>query len=114
MDHNTHDTASKRIYAEDILVKNFLENKEYKEKFGLRKYVCKLLVESMMHTIRTRLGNGQTVVLPTVGRLIVNKVPPRRYSNPRTGKIEVASARLHVVFKPSSRLQKILEKSTAN
>ena len=60
-----------------------------------------VLLEVITHTLNT----GESVSVTSLGKFSIQKQPPRRFYNIRTGQVESTGFKSVVVFTPSNKLQ---------
>lgn len=59
----------------------------------------KQLIRLVFSAISNKLINGDDVIVPLLGKLVVEEVPGRQCRNPRTGEAVYCTAKKKVVFR---------------
>ena len=88
------------------LTKGDLINKVYNSQTTLTKKEARKAVETILHTIKSSLENGDDVLLSGFGKFNVKAKSARKGRNPHTGESLMLNARKVVTFKPSGILRK--------
>ena len=65
-------------------------------------------VEGIIHIIKSRLENGDDVLLSGFGKFNVKAKSARKGRNPQTGDALMLDARRVVTFKPADKLRKLV------
>ena len=71
----------------------------------LTKVQAREAVEAILRAIKSRLGNGEDVLLSGFGKFSVNDKSSRKGRNPQTGESLILDARRVITFKPSWKLR---------
>lgn len=75
------------------------------ERAGLSKVKAKETVEQLLEVIKTRLANGEDVLISGFGKFVVRSKGPRIGRNPQTSEALELRARRVVTFKASGVLK---------
>lgn len=79
-----------------------------KEKLGLPKKDCQLIIETYFEEISNGLANGEEIKIPKLGNFSIKHKKSRPGRNPKTGESYKISDRNVVSFKSSKKLRDIL------
>ena len=79
-----------------------------KEKLGLPKKDCQLIIEAYFEEISYGLENGEEIKIPKLGNFSIKHKKSRPGRNPKTGESYKISDRNVVSFKSSKKLRDIL------
>tara|TARA_B100001029_G_scaffold26011_1_gene18449 strand:- start:353 stop:628 length:276 start_codon:yes stop_codon:yes gene_type:complete len=79
-----------------------------KEKLGLPKKDCQLIIEAYFEEISNGLANGEEIKIPKLGNFSIKHKKSRPGRNPKTGESYKISDRNVVSFKSSKKLRDIL------
>lgn len=79
-----------------------------KEKLGLPKKDCQLIIEAYFEEISDGLANGEEIKIPKLGNFSIKHKKSRPGRNPKTGESYKISDRNVVSFKSSKKLRDIL------
>ena len=79
-----------------------------KEKLGLPKKDCQLIIEAYFEEISYGLANGEEIKIPKLGNFSIKHKKSRPGRNPKTGESYKISDRNVVSFKSSKKLRDIL------
>ena len=79
-----------------------------KEKLGLPKKDCQLIIEAYFEEISNGLANGEEIKIPKLGNFSIKHKKSRPGRNPKTGESYKISDRNVVSFKSSKKLRDVL------
>ncbi len=79
-----------------------------KEKLGLPKKDCQLIIEAYFEEISNGLENGEEIKIPKLGNFSIKHKKSRPGRNPKTGESYKISDRNVVSFKSSKKLRDVL------
>lgn len=82
------------------------------EKTGVKKSEAKQIVETFFELLASSLENGDDVKLSGFGNFTINHKKERPGRNPKTKKEAIVSARTVATFKPGSKLNSRIVKSS--
>lgn len=82
---------------------------EVQAKVGLSKADVRRVVDALLQTIGDRVGSGEDVPLPPLGKFVLAYRSERTARNPATGEPMVVPATRTVRFKPSKALKEKVE-----
>ncbi len=104
MDSTSKGDTNQTLTREDIARAVYSE-------IGLSKQESADLVNSIFQKLEMSLLNNEVVKLPKFGNFIVRDKSERVGRNPKTGKEAVITPRRVVMFKPSARLKRRVDKA---
>lgn len=88
-----------------------LINKVHSSNHELTRVKAHQAVETILDLIKTRLENGENVLISGFGKFNVRHKSSRKGRNPQTGETMMLEPRRVVVFKASGTLRKAVNKS---
>ena len=92
------------------LTKADLINQVHATHLKLTKAQAREAVETILHIMKSKLTNGEDVLLSGFGKFNVNDKSARKGRNPQTGEKLILDARRVVTFKPSGKLREKVNK----
>jgi len=78
---------------------------------GLRGDVVSSVIESLGQIASSRISQGESVLLPGIGQIVLRDRGARTVRNPRTGEAFELKPTRKVVFKPVKRLRELAVES---